>query len=195
MYDVKYESFTFKGGEPHIKLDMSTLDKNVETIQISHRINSWNNLGELIVMVNSIRNYNKNIKLNLVLPYFPGARQDRVMVQGEPFTSAVYVKELDKLGFESITSLDLHSDVVAGMFAVLNTTFITISNHKFVRRALTNLYPNFDSISLILISPDAGANKKILGLAKYLLQLNEFEIVKCDKTRDVFTGTITDFEV
>jgi len=192
---IHFENFTFKGGEPHIKIKLrgnQTLDGGV---MITHQINSFNDMGLLEVAVDSLKRIDTNVKLHLFLPYFPGARQDRLMVDGEPFTSAVYVKLLDKLGFEEITSFDLHSDVVGGMFGVLDTKFIQISNHKFVWEVLKDLYPQYDAKMPILISPDAGSNKKIGSLAKYLSQYNTLDVVKCDKTRDVKTGEITNFEV
>ena len=196
---IEYETFTFNGGEPHIKIklnnNINTIEKNDGRILITIRINSFNDLGLLFIAVDSIRKISPDSKLSLFMPYFPGARQDRVMVDGEPFTSAVYVKLLDEMGFEDITSYDLHSDVVGGMFAVLNTTFEQITNHQFVWEVLKDLYPQTNARTPILISPDAGSNKKIGSLAKYLSQYNTVDVVKCDKTRDVKTGEITNFEV
>lgn len=191
---IQYEYFTFKGGEPHIKLDPFSLG-NDDEVTISHRIETYSDMGKLKIAVDALRRVNPRYKLSLFLPYFPGARQDRVMVHGEPFTSAVYVKELDSLGFETITSYDVHSDVIGGMFAVLNTKFISLSNHSYVLEVLKDLYPQRYATMPILISPDAGSNKKIGKLAKYLSSYNVLDVVKCDKTRDIKTGEITDFEV
>lgn len=188
---LDYEFFTFKGGEPHIKI---TPFNETEEVTITIRIESFNDIGKLSVAVDALRGLGVD-DINLFLPYFPGARQDRLMVDGEPFTSAIYVKLLDNLGFKTITSYDLHSDVVGGMFGVLNTKFIQISNHKFVLEVLRDLYPQHNAKLPILISPDAGSNKKIDKLAKYLSTYNKVDIVKCDKTRDVKTGEITNFEV
>ena len=197
---IEFEEFTFKGGEPHIKLDMGSiphryLADSAEEVTITQRIGSFNDMGLLEVAVDALKRINPNIKLHLFLPYFPGARQDRLMVQGEPFTSAVYVKLLVNMGFASVTSFDLHSDVVSGMFAMTNTQFKQIPNYRFVLEVLKDLYPQRDAKLPLLISPDAGSNKKILSLAKYLTQLNKLDIVKCDKTRDVRTGEITNFDV
>lgn len=196
---IKFEAFTFKGGESHIKIDVSTISHHITTptdeVTITQRIEDFNDVGLLSVAVDALKRLLPKVKLHLFLPYFPGARQDRLMVTGEPLTSAVYVKLLDNLGFETITSFDLHSEVVGGMFAMTNTRFIQLDNHRFVLEVLKDLYPQRDAKMPILISPDAGSNKKILNLAKFLTQLNKLDIVKCDKTRDVTTGEITNFEV
>lgn len=192
---IEFESFTFSGGEPHIKLDLRLLKDEIVDIIITHRIETFKDMGILLLTVDSLRRINRNFKISLFLPYFPAARQDRVMVEGEAFSSAVYVKELDKLGFESITSYDVHSDVIGGMFAVLNTTFINLNNHKFVLKALDILYPQRNATTPYLVSPDAGANKKIGKLATYLSKYQSIDVIKCDKTRDVSTGEITGIEV
>jgi ribose-phosphate pyrophosphokinase len=193
-YVIEFETFTFKGGEPHIKLKDNQYAIGDEVF-ITHQISSFNDMGLLQIAVDALRRINSKIKLQLFLPYFPAARQDRVMIEGEPFTSAVYVKALDAMGFEQITSFDLHSDVIGGMFGVLNTKFIQISNHKFVWEVLKDIYPQRNAKNPILISPDAGSNKKIGALAKYLADYNKLDVVKCDKTRDIRTGEITNFEV
>lgn len=197
--EIEYESFTFKGGEPHIKINTKDLKEyryesdSPDEITITHQINTYNDMGLLSIAVDALKRINKDVKLYLFLPYFPGARQDRLMVQGEPLTSAVYVKQLDAMGFETITSFDLHSDVVGGMFAVLNTEFIDISNHKFVLKVLQDIYPQQYSVLPIIISPDAGSNKKVGKLTQYLSQFNKLDVVKCDKTRDIKTGKLTGF--
>ena len=189
---IDYESFTFKGGEPHIKLNVTKLfNMGNDTIKISHRINSFNDLGLLLVAVDALRKFKSDIKMELVIPYFPGARQDRLMVSGEPLTVKIYTDIINSLKFSKVTILDPHSDVTV---ALLDNVQV-IDNHKFVLNVLRDIYPKRNSKPPILISPDAGSNKKIGKLAKYLSTFNVVDVVKCDKTRDVKTGEITNFEV
>ncbi len=183
---IKFESFTFKGGEPHIKL--GTIGDYFVTI--THRINSFNDLGLLMVAVDALKNQ-KVKEIELILPYFPGARQDRVMIPGEPLTVKVYTDIINSLKFSKVTIIDPHSDVTP---ALLNNVHV-VDNHKFVLKVLQEIYPQKNSLTPILISPDAGSNKKIGKLAMYLSKYNILDVVKCDKTRDVKTGEITNFEV
>ncbi len=183
---IKFESFTFKGGEPHIKL--GTIGDYFVTI--TQRINSFNDLGLLMVAVDALKNQ-KVKEIELILPYFPGARQDRVMIPGEPLTVKVYTDIINSLKFSKVTILDPHSDVTP---ALLNNVHV-VDNHKFVLKVLQEIYPQKNSLTPILISPDAGSNKKIGKLAMYLSKYNILDVVKCDKTRDVKTGKITNFEV
>ena len=194
--EIKYDFFTFKGGEPHIKLDVSNISYSTTIVNIAHRINSFNDLGKLMVTVDALRRYGHQVlgtklKLKLVLPYFPGARQDRLMVAGEPFTVKMYADIINSMNFSDVLIFDPHSDVTP---ALINNVHV-VDNHTFVLKVLQDIYPQRDSKTPILISPDAGSNKKIGKLAQFLSDYNVTEIVKCDKTRDVKTGEITNFEV
>lgn len=193
--EIKFSSFIFSGGEPHIKIDVENLYLNRiekeadEEIIITIRLNSFNDLGLLAVAVDAITRLCYFGNIHLIVPYFPGARQDRVMVKGEPLTAKVYADIINNMGFASIDILDPHSDVVP---ALLDGCVVK-DNHEFVKEAIGDIcdwdgrYDNF-----WLVSPDAGANKKVLKLAQHLE--HEF-ILKCDKVRDVSTGSLNGFEV
>lgn len=181
---IDFESFIFSGGEPHIKLDFSTFN-DYDSVTITHRINNMNDLGLLMVAISALDRLRVFHRF-LFLPYFPGARQDRVMVQGEPLTVWMYAVIINKMRFSKVTILDPHSDVTE--VAVVNSEII--NNHKFVEQALNDL--NFNISKYHLISPDAGSNKKIKDLA---IHLNGPNVIKCDKTRNTSTGKITGFEV
>lgn len=189
--EVTYEYFTFKGGEPHIKLDINSIARNTDSVSIAHRINTFNDVGKLAITVDALRRQMGPIRMNLVLPYFPAARQDRLMVKGEPFTVKIYADIINDMNFENVIVFDPHSDVAP---ALINNVAV-VDNHDFVLKVLQDIYPQRNAKTPILISPDAGSNKKIGSLAKFLSKVNVMDIVKCDKTRDVKTGEITNFEV
>lgn len=182
-----FKLFTFPGGEPHIKLDEPDKLKGSEVI-ITHRISSFNKLGEVLVAVNALKNAQVE-NISLFLPCFPGSRQDRVAVPGEALTVKVYADIINAQGFKNVAILDAHSDVTPALL----DNCISINNHEFVKKALEDMG---EVDQPVLISPDAGANKKIKDLAKYLVGEGiKLPIVKCDKTRDVETGNITGFEI
>lgn len=190
---IRFNSFIFSGGEPHIKLDVRDLnDENL--IIITQRIKSFQDLGLLMCAVDAIRRSSDTLYMpgiQLFIPYFPGARQDRVMVPGEPLTVKIYADIINALNFTSVTIFDSHSEVAP---ALLNSCS-NINNHQFVRKCLQDIHPSPRISSPVLISPDSGANKKIKDLAVYLNSINPISVVKCDKTRNVKTGSIDGFEV
>ncbi|WP_437823065.1 ribose-phosphate diphosphokinase [Tenacibaculum mesophilum] len=178
--NVDYNFFTFSGGEPHIKI-ISELE-NVSEVTITHRIQSFNDIGTLLLATNALKNTGIT-KLHVVLPYFPAARQDRLMVSGEPLSVKVYADIINAQNFKSVTVFDPHSEVTP---ALLNNCKV-IDNHKFIELVTQQL-----SEDLTLISPDGGALKKIYKVAAYL---QNYEVVECSKSRNVKTGQLTGFKV
>ena len=75
---IAYEAFVFNGGEPHIKIKTEVKG----AVTVTHRINSFNDLGLLLVATDALRRMGVK-EVHLFIPYFPGARQDRVMVTGK----------------------------------------------------------------------------------------------------------------
>lgn len=177
---LAFKSFTFSGGEPHIKIEPD-FDIN-ESITITHRLNSFNHLGLLCLAVDALRRMGIT-KINLFIPYFPAARQDRVMVAGEPLSVKVYADIINGLGLLKVTVFDPHSEVTP---ALLNNCEV-ITNHVFIERVLERIGGNVK-----LISPDGGALKKVYKLSEFL---GGIDVVECSKSRDVKTGKLSGFKV
>lgn len=178
--EIDFDAFTFNGGEPHIKIksDLSRMDE----VHVTHRITSFNEMGFFLIAVDALRRMNVK-SIHAVIPYFPAARQDRVMIAGESLSVKVYADIINALNLDSITVYDPHSEVTP---ALLNDA-ITISNHAFIRNVLDQL-----SERTILISPDGGALKKIYKVAAFL---QDYDVVECSKSRDVKTGQLSGFKV
>lgn len=177
--EVIFDSFVFHGGEPHIRIKSL---ENKNKVNITHRINSFNDLGLLCIAVDALKRMNVK-RIDVLIPYFPGARQDRVMVEGESLSLKVYTNIINALAIDSITVFDPHSDVTPALLDNCKC----IKNHKFIEKILPQLPPD-----IVLISPDAGASKKVFQLAKYL---NIKEVLECGKRRNVATGELTGFHV
>jgi len=187
---IEFKLITFSGGEPHITLNRNQL-RNIGHWTITHRINSCNDLGVLAVAVDALRRLASPLSLDLYIPYFPGARQDRVANPGEALTVKVYADMINAMGFSNVTIFDPHSDVTP---ALIDRCEI-ITNHGFVKACLNQIYDN-DSKACedgsYIISPDAGANKKAYELMK---ELDHPHLIKCDKIRNTKTGELTGFTV
>ncbi|RRB07430.1 ribose-phosphate diphosphokinase [Larkinella rosea] len=175
---IPFKAFTFNGGEPHLKLteELTTTD-----ILITTRLNSFQDVGLLLVATDALRRAGAE-RISLFVPYFPGARQDRVMIPGEPLTVKVYADLLNAQHYHKITVFDPHSDVAP---ALLNSVQV-IDNHAFVRECLDQIG------DCKLIAPDGGALKKIYKLSE---ALGGIEVVECSKRRDVKTGDLSGFFV
>ena len=192
---IKFKAFTFKGGEPHIKIE-DNYNSPVD-VMVTCRINSMEDLGLLMVAHDALLYSGWLNKRFLFIPYFPGARQDRRMVKGEPLTVKIYAEVINRMNWDGVKVFDPHSDVTP---AVIDRCVVE-DNHLFVRaclREITSIQPTSPSDFSMwgkefhLVSPDAGANKKIQKLARACATS---AVIKCDKTRDVSNGNITGFEV
>lgn len=178
--EIKFQSFTFSGGEPHIKIapDFDTNRK----VTITHRLNSFNDLGLLCVTVDALRRMDVKI-IDLFIPYFPAARQDRVMIPGEPLSVKVYADIINAMQLNKVYVFDAHSEVTP---ALLNNSTV-IPNYTFIKAVLESIGNNVK-----LISPDGGALKKIYKVSEFL---GGVEVVECSKSRDVKTGKLSGFKV
>lgn len=177
---IDFESFTFSGGEPHIKV-LTSINKNRD-VTVTHRIQSFNDFGLLLLAIDALQRTGVKT-IDVFIPYFPAARQDRVMVKGESLSVRVYAGILNALNLNSVTVYDPHSEVAP---ALLNNCRV-ISNHSFIKEVIQDI--NED---IILISPDGGALKKIYKLTS---ALGGIDVIECSKSRDVTTGQISDFIV
>jgi ribose-phosphate pyrophosphokinase len=177
---IEFKSFQFAGGEPHIKIAENF--NPAEVVSITQRINSFNDLGLVCVAVDALKRMGC-AQINLFIPYFPAARQDRVMVPGEPLSVKVYADIINALGLSKVIVFDPHSEVTP---ALLNNCTV-ISNHSFIQQVVSNI-----GNEVKLISPDGGALKKIYKVSEYL---GGVEVVECSKSRDVKTGRLSGFKV
>ncbi len=177
---VEFSSFYFSGGEPHIKItsDLSS----ASAVTITHRIQSFNDFGLLLFSIDALRRMDVST-IDVFIPYFPAARQDRVMVPGEPLSVKVVAQLLDSLEVNKVTVYDAHSEVTP---AVLKNCEV-ITNHRFIQQVLTEI-----GSDTLLISPDGGALKKIYKVSEFL---GGVPVIECSKMRNVKNGKLEGFKV
>jgi ribose-phosphate pyrophosphokinase len=178
--EIAHQQMRFAGGEPHIKISPD-FDKT-QAVTITHRIQRFEDVGMICLAVDALHRMDAVID-NLIIPYFPAARQDRVMITGEPLSVKVYADIINALGFKKVIVFDAHSEVTA---AVLNHCEV-IPNQNFIKQVLNEIKEE-----VLLISPDGGALKKIYKVSEFL---GGKEVIECSKSRDVKTGKLTGAKV
>jgi len=186
---IKSEEFLY---EPPVEIQRINGSRIFKPIKITCQFKGSNDIIDLLLVNNALRNmYGTTIPISLSIWYFPFARQDRVMTHGEPFALQVFADIIKSCNFSKITTWDAHSDVLAGMFPA--GTLHIAQQHDLMFGALDDrLYDLKEkNETAVLISPDAGALKKIYKLAKEL----EIGVVEAKKVRDVATGEITSTEI
>jgi len=122
----------------------------------------------------------------LILPYLPYSRQDRVCNPGEALSSYVFGSMINNMKFNEVQTWDAHSDVGP---ACINYCF-SLPVERLIDGSTLNeaLGGDAEKKDAILISPDAGATKKTLAVARWF---NGLPILQGDKIRDTTTGEIT----
>jgi len=191
--DVEHEQMNFLSGESFVKLKWVTLSGcDDDAVEIHFRYRGDGSLIKLLMVTDALKRSGYK-KIDLKIPYFPGGRQDRVCNWGEPLSVKVYADLINSQNYNSVTVFDPHSDVTA---ALLNNVRV-VNNHEFVKGVINELFPTQailrEFIPPIIVSPDAGAMKKISALSEFFNF--SFGVVRADKKRDTKTGKLSGFEV
>lgn len=174
--EIEYKSFIYSGGEVSVKLEQKF--PKFKTLLILAFLKSSDDIMLLLNITDALRRqYGFSINLHLHLDYCPYARQDRVCDEGEAFGLKVFANLINSLNFNSVCILDPHSDVAP---ALINNCYTQPLNDAF--------NPTYAVGVDYLISPDAGANKKVFKLSQEL----DIPMIRADKVRDVKTGKITE---
>lgn len=120
----KLSSRQFSDGEIQVNIEESVRGYDVYIIQsTSFPVN--NHLMELLIMVDACVRASAH-SINVVLPYFGYARQDRIACPREPLTAKLVANMLVKAGVDRILTLDLHAVQVQGFFDIPVDNLFTV---------------------------------------------------------------------
>lgn len=172
----------FAGGECHLKFLTSFHEG--DKIRIHTRLNSSDDVFTLCLAVDALRRMNVE-HIEAFIPYVPYARQDRVMVPGEPLSVKVFAGIINALHLKKVTVFDAHSDVSVALINQCEN----LPNYEMVDHFISKL----GLTEFILVSPDIGAYKKVDKLAQHMQYKGQ--IVTGIKVRDLSTGQITKSDV
>jgi ribose-phosphate pyrophosphokinase len=188
---IKYNVSKFPDGQQTVDLtDFNDLLRYEDAVKISSRLNTFQDLELIICAVAAIRNIKPNREIALYVPYFMGARSDRKFMDGGVnYLKQVICPIINSLKLDSILVLDPHSDVLEACL----DNYDKVDNHTVVKYALSDIDNKNDAQERIcLVSPDAGAYKKIFDVAKKFSINN---VVTANKVRDLKTSKILSTEV
>lgn len=195
---IAVSNFVFPGGEIQVKIDEPVTEQYVTVKAI---ITSSDEIMTLLLLTDALRRAYKGFDkliISLELPYVPYARQDRVMVEGEALSISVFCKLINSQNYDSVTIWDPHSDVTPALLdrCEIKTQADVLLDDLPLGREWPRVYDpkienelikNFTE-NTVLVSPDAGANKKVWDAAK---RIGFGQVVRADKVRDPATGKIT----
>jgi ribose-phosphate pyrophosphokinase len=181
-FDIQYKVSRFPDGQQGITIQEVYDPK--EPHEIISRLNNFGDL-ELILCATAALKAEGVREIMLTVPYFLGARSDRKFGQGSyHYLKDVICPIINAQGYRSVAVLDPHSDVLEACIDRL----VPNSNLAFVKWALEDLGYAKKPLDFTLVSPDAGAYKKVDSIARELK--HPTEIVTAHKRRDLQTGQI-----
>ena len=106
----------FADGEISIEINESVRGCEVYVVQsVSEPVNT--NLMELLIMVDALRRASA-AKINVVMPYYGYARQDRKARSREPITAKLVANLLEDDRINRLITIDLHAPQVQGFFDI-----------------------------------------------------------------------------
>ena len=190
--DINFKVNKFPDGQQSVTIEIDrifNIAKHEEGVKIQARLNTFRDLELIICATAALRNLGVK-SISLYAPYFMGARSDRRFTDGDAnYLKQVICPIINAQKFESVMVLDPHSDVLEACL----DNFEKTSNHEIVKRALTDIDNKNDAQQRIcLVSPDAGAYKKIFDVAQ---KFGIDKVITATKVRDIRTGKILHTEI
>jgi ribose-phosphate pyrophosphokinase len=189
---IKFKVNRFPDGQQSVTLEMGMdhlTAKHSGHVRIYSRLNTFRDLELIICATAALRNTGIQ-SLSLYTPYFMGARSDRRFTEGDAnYLKQVICPIINAQKFDAVIVLDPHSDVLEACL----DNFEKVDNHSIVKYALTDIDNKNDAQDrIVLVSPDAGAYKKIFDVAQ---KFGIRKIITATKVRDIKTGKILHTEI
>lgn len=175
--------FSFPGKEIHLTRDWKIYNTySNQLVEISFE--GSDDIMALLLVDNLLKL--QNYKYDLLIKYFPYARQDRHTTKDSPFSLRVMTDIIKLCNVNKVIVWDPHSDILEallpeGMLEVVSQSSLLVDTLK---DGYQYLKKNF-----AIVSPDSGALKKIYSCAKAFSF--DVPVVKADKNRNTATGEIT----
>ena len=118
---------------------------------------------ELLIMVDAARRASAGT-INVVIPYFGYARQDRKVVARDPISAKIMANIIEKTGADRVITMDLHSPQIQGFFDIpvdhLQGLGVFVEYYKEKFKGEFN--------DFVVVSPDVGSASKSRKLANKL---------------------------
>ncbi|WP_374015874.1 ribose-phosphate diphosphokinase [Paenibacillus thiaminolyticus] len=150
---------SFSDGEIQIKLSESVRGCDVYVVQSTcDPVND--SLMELLVMVDALKRASAK-SINVVIPYYGYARQDRKARSRDPITAKLVANLIETAGAHRVITMDLHATQIQGFFdiPVDHLLGVPILAQYFRSKQLENI---------VVVSPDHGGVVRARKLADFL---------------------------
>jgi ribose-phosphate pyrophosphokinase len=167
--------YNFADGEVGFRLEESVRGADVFVIQPTCKpVND--NLMELLIMVDALKRSSAG-RINLVMPYFGYARQDRQAKGREPISAKLVANMIEHAGADRVVTADLHARQIQGFFDIPVDHLLGVP--LLAQWYKEKLIGTNDPSGYVVVSPDAGGVVRARKMATYL----KTEISIVDKRR------------
>lgn len=151
----------FSDGEIKVNIEESIRGDHVYVVQsTSYPVSD--NLMELLIMIDALKRASAKT-INVVMPYYGYARQDRKAQSREPITAKLVANMLTIAGATRILALDLHAAQIQGFFDIP-------VDHLMGAPLLANYFieNGLEGEDCVVVSPDHGGVTRARKLAEFL---------------------------
>jgi ribose-phosphate pyrophosphokinase len=172
----------FSDGEIQIHIEESVRGSEVFVVQsTSAPVNK--HIMELLIMIDALKRASTR-RINVVIPYFGYARQDRKARSREPITAKLMANLLEKAGASRVLTMDLHSPQVQGFFD-------KPVEHLFGVPILSNYFSKKGLEDVVVVAPHNGSVVRARKMANIL----HAPIALIDKRHDEDNGAETSYVI
>ncbi|MGZ4031176.1 MAG: ribose-phosphate pyrophosphokinase, partial [Tumebacillaceae bacterium] len=149
----------FSDGEIRIKIDESVRGCDVYVVQpTSNPANE--HLMELLIMIDALKRASAK-SINVVIPYYGYARQDRKARAREPITAKLIADLLSTAGANRVITMDLLAGQIQGFFNIP-------VDHLLSEKILSDYFKRKNLEDIVIVSPDMGGVTRARGMAERL---------------------------
>ena len=151
----------FSDGEVKVNVEESIRGAHVYIVQsTSDPVND--NLMELLIMIDALRRASAKT-INVVMPYYGYARQERKAQSREPITAKLVANMITIAGADRVLTLDLHAPQIQGFFdiPVDHLIGVPLLADYFLDKGLFGE-------DVVVVSPDHGGVVRARKLADFL---------------------------
>ena len=150
---------TFSDGEIQINVEESVRGFDIYIVQ-STNDPADQHIMELLILLDAFRRASAKT-INVVIPYYGYARQDRKTKSREPITAKLISDIIEKAGADRVICMDLHASQVQGFFhiPVDHLSGLPILAPYFIEKNLEDV---------VVVAPDHGSVKRARQFADIL---------------------------
>ncbi len=161
---------TFSDGE--ISVHIKETVRGIDAFLIQSTSTPVNdNLMEVLIMIDAMKRASVG-RINVVMPYYGYARQDRKAKARDPITAKLVADMLVAAGADRVITMDLHAAQIQGYFDIP-------VDHLMGAPILVDYYKKQNTENMVIVSPDHGS----AGRARIMAEPLNAPIAIVDKRR------------